>query len=182
MAPQGKGDLPRLRREWYDGRARVHWVINIRDRKTGWLDERFHESFVRLNLHGCARYGLACPVYCLMPDHIHLVWMGLSERSGNQVVAMEFLRKHLRSALPTGFDFQQQPFDHVLRQRESEGERFENACFYILDNPVRASLVNERPDWVYSGAIIPGYPELNPNDPGYWDLFWRIFNKLSDHP
>ncbi len=177
---RGKGQLPRLRREWYDGKARVHWVINIDGRKTSWLTPAFHGEFVRINLHCASRYRLACPAYCLMPDHIHLVWMGLSERSGNQAVAMEFLRRHLRPALPNGVAFQHQAYDHVLRQHESEGTVFENACLYILDNPVRANLADDRLDWPYSGAIVPGYPDLDPNDGGYWELFWRIFARLSD--
>ena len=32
--------------------------------------------------------------YCLMPDHLHLVWMGLKLES-DQLNGMAFLRKHL---------------------------------------------------------------------------------------
>ena len=177
-----KAQLPRLRREWYSGMARVHWVINIDERKKGWLSEQFHTEFERVSLHCLTRYQLICPAYCLMPDHIHLVWMGVSERSGNQIVAMEFLRKHLRPALADGFAFQRQAFDHVLRQHESAGEPFENACNYVLDNPVRAEIASVRSDWPYSGSIVPGYPKLDPNEEGYWELFWRIFQRLSDNP
>jgi hypothetical protein len=34
-------------------------------------------------------------------------------------------------------------------------------CAYILANPVRAQLVKNETDWPYSGAIVPGYNDLN---------------------
>ena len=41
-------------------------------------------------LHAAAREGLFCPVYCLMPDHLHLVWMGL-RLDTDQLNGMAFL-------------------------------------------------------------------------------------------
>ncbi len=69
--------LPRLPREYYQGDAVVHWTLALFDRARGWLSEGFHERFRELLLHTAAREGLLCPVYCLMPDHVHFVWMGL---------------------------------------------------------------------------------------------------------
>ncbi len=68
---------PRLAREFYQGGAVVHWTLTTFDRAQGWLNESFHQRFRELLLHTAAREGLLCPVYCLMPDHIHMVWMGL---------------------------------------------------------------------------------------------------------
>ena len=69
--------LPRLPREYYQGDAVVHWTLPISHRRRGWLDEPFHTAFRELMLHAAAREGLICPTYCFMPDHLHLVWMGL---------------------------------------------------------------------------------------------------------
>ena len=91
MAFERKATLPRLPREWYQGRAAVFWTHTIEDRATGWLDERFHRRVREVLLHTCARYGLACPAYVLMPDHWHLVWLGLTETS-DQHTATRFLR------------------------------------------------------------------------------------------
>jgi REP element-mobilizing transposase RayT len=49
-------------------------------------------------LHTAAREGLFCPTCCLMPDHLHLVWMGLRLDS-NQCNGMAFLRTHLKPIL-----------------------------------------------------------------------------------
>ena len=70
--------LPRIGRDSYQGNAVVLWTLPVAKRRTGWLDDVFHARFRELILHANAREGLICPVYVLMPDHIHLVWMGLS--------------------------------------------------------------------------------------------------------
>lgn len=77
--------LPRLRRECYQADAVIFWTMPISGRAQGWLNDRFHASFREMMLHTAAREGLLCPAYCLMPDHVHLVWMGL-RRDTDQAV------------------------------------------------------------------------------------------------
>src|SRR5437870_2584171 len=108
--------LPRLPREYYQGDAVVHWTLPIFHRRQGWLDERFHSAFREMLLHTAAREGLFCPTYCLMPDHLHLVWMGLRPDS-DQLNGMAFLRAHLEPKLAPQ-KFQQQGHDHVLKEEE----------------------------------------------------------------
>jgi putative transposase len=86
--------LPRLNREHYQGDAVIHWTLTVFDRKTGWLDDLFHLKFREMLLHAAARESLFCPAYCLMPDHIHLMWMGL-RRDTDQKNGMSFLWKGL---------------------------------------------------------------------------------------
>jgi REP element-mobilizing transposase RayT len=75
------GHLPRLNAAAYRGFAVVHWAMTIRDRRTGWLNAVNHVRLREALLHTAVKYDLLCPVYCLMPDHVHLIWMGLNERS-----------------------------------------------------------------------------------------------------
>ena len=86
--------LPRLAKEFYQGDAVVFWTLTIFDRARGWLKDSLHRDFRELMLHTAAREGLLCPIYCLMPDHIHLVWMGL-RRASDQRNGMAFLRTYL---------------------------------------------------------------------------------------
>jgi hypothetical protein len=126
--------LPRLAPEFYRGFAVVHWTITLERRATGWLNDRFHFHFRELLLHAAAREGLFCPVYCLMPDHAHLIWMGLRVES-DQRNAMKFLRKHLATELacrsPTGveFELQKQSHDNVLREKDRMRGAFEKNLF-----------------------------------------------------
>ena len=82
--------LRRLEPENYRGDAVVHWTLTTRERRTGWLDVRFYYRFRELLTHSAFRYGFVCPIFCLMPDHIHMVWMGLFEQS-DQLYASEAL-------------------------------------------------------------------------------------------
>ena len=126
--------LPRLPREYYQGDAVVHWTLPISHRRRGWLNERFQAAFRELMLHSAAREGLFCPTYCLMPDHLHLVWMGLRLDS-DQLNGMAFLRTHLKPKLAPQ-KFQHQPHDHVLKEEERKRNAFAKVCFYIIDNAV----------------------------------------------
>jgi hypothetical protein len=38
-------------------------------------------------------------------------------------------------------------------------------------------LVKNETDWSYSGAIVPGYPELNPLDRKFWPILWKIYER-----
>jgi|ERR1700677_4409413 len=165
--------LPRLAPPFYWGDAVIHWTMPVALRATGWLNEAFHARFRETMLHAASREGLFCPTYCLMPDHIHLLWMGLRPDS-NQRNGMKFLREHLARALQP-HRFQHQSHDHVLRDEERKRNAFAKICFYILANPVRAGLVKEREIWPFCGAIIPGYPAPHPSNDGFWPLFWKLY-------
>jgi REP element-mobilizing transposase RayT len=169
-----KGKLPRLERHHYQGHAVVFWTNTLESRARGWLTPAFHTTFRELMLHAAARERLLCPAYSLMPDHLHLVWMGL-RRQTNQLNAMKFLRTYLKPALGPGREWQHQPHDHVLREEERLRNAFARFCFYTLANPVRAGLAAHERDWPYTGAIVPGYPTLHPLAEDYWELFWKRY-------
>lgn len=149
--------------------------MTIDRRKTGWLTERFHHRFREILLHTLARQRLICPVYCLMPDHLHLLWMGLSGES-DQRIAARFFRTHLNAAL-SPMRLQHQAYDHALRPAERSGEAFVSLSAYILQNPVRAGLCRVWDDYPYLGSLALGYPNLHAREPEFWDTFWRIFNR-----
>lgn len=170
--------LPRLPREFYQGDAVVHWTLPVAHRKRGWLDDAFHMSFREVMLHTTAREGLVCPAYCLMPDHLHLVWMGLRLDS-DQRNGMTFLRTHLEQKLAP-VKFQHQPHDHVLKEKGRHRNAFASICHYIIENPVRAELVKRADEWRFNGAVLPGYPSLNPLQKNFWPKFWKLYAGMKD--
>ncbi len=167
--------LPRLAREHYQADAVVHWTLTIFDRKQGWLTPSFHSQFRELMLHTAARESLVCPIYCLMPDHLHLVWMGL-RLDTDQMNGMAFLRTHLEPALKPA-KFQPQAQDNVLREQERKRNAFAKVCFYIAANPVRAGLMKETEKWPFTGSVVPGYPKLDPTAEDFWPKFWKIYSQ-----
>jgi len=145
-------------------------------RKTGWLTTGYHSRFRELLLHTLFRFNLVCPVYCLMPDHMHLLWMGIKIDSDQQM-GMAFFRRHLNPILAP-YRLQKQAYDHILKESEREKNAFQSLVFYILENPVRQGLVSRREQYAYSGTMVPGYPDINLMLAGNWLRFWQIVEKL----
>ena len=197
--------LHRLERSCYQAFAAVHWTMRVEPAKAGWLDDRFHHEFREVVLHACARERLVCPTYCLMPDHLHLMFLGLAV-SSDQLNAVKFLRLQLNrllagvplqkmAALSSVFAktaagrqpqpkrqwmLQAQAHDHVLREEERKRGAFASVCFYLLANPVRAKLVEQETEWPFGGTVVPGYPDLHPFQEDYWELFWKLYQQQRE--
>ncbi len=175
-----RGHLKRLSREHYQSEAIVHWTVTVRDRAKGWLDAAFYHHFRELLTHTMFRYGIVCPINCLMPDHVHMVWMGLYSEC-DQLNAMKHFHPRCDDSLQRlGFSLQDQAYDHVFRQEEPTHENFIEPCDYIARNPERSGLVEagEFARYPFTGCLVPGYPELQPFEPDYWDRFDRIVSRL----
>lgn len=171
--------LPRLKREFYQADAVVFWTMPVHLRRQGWLNDKFHAAFREMQLHAAAREGLLCPAYCLMPDHIHFVWMGV-RCDADQRNGIKFLRAQLGPSLKPA-KFQHQPHDHVLTTEERQRKAFGLACAdYVLLNPFKAELVKKPSDWPYLGAAIPGYPRLDVFADDYWLWFWKHYFAMRE--
>jgi REP element-mobilizing transposase RayT len=170
--------LPRLTPEHYCGDAVIHWTMPIAMRSQGWLDDLFHAQFREQLLHVAHREGLLCPVYCLMPDHLHFIWMGL-RRYTDQRRGSAFLRTQVERILAP-YRFQHQPHDHVLRQEDRKRNAFARTCFYVIENACAAGLVKEAAGWPFAGCVVPGYPVLHPLEGAFWPRFWKIYRELRE--
>ena len=156
------------------GFAVVHWTMTIQDRMTGWLDHAFHSEFRFLLVHSLARFNIGCAAYCMMPDHVHLLMVGMSA-SSDQKACVRHFRLHTGRLLRSHrVAWQKQAFDHVLRENERDQNAFAEIAGYILQNPVRAGLVEHHQAWPFSGGLIPGYPDLEIESGEYWSRFWRV--------
>jgi REP element-mobilizing transposase RayT len=141
----------------------------MEDRKTGWLIPIAYYKFREILAHTAFRYGFCCPIYCCMPDHIHLLCVGILQNC-DQRIAVKYFRQHFNPVLEKlHARFQRQPYDHVLREDDRERSAFENVADYIARNPERKRLVplDGYAQYPYTGCLVPGYPELKPFDAGY---------------
>jgi len=178
---QNHGYLRRLERENYQGDAWVHWSLTIEGRRVGWLTPLFLYRFREILCHTCFRYQLACGIYCLMPDHMHLLWRGLASTS-DQLNGMKFFRVRVNEALgKVGYKLQRQAYDRVLREWEIERNELETIVTYLARNPERAGLLeaDQFGRYPYTGCLLPGYPELKLFQPDSWSRFWRAMNYLE---
>ncbi|QEG02865.1 hypothetical protein Mal15_69860 [Stieleria maiorica] len=176
-----KQRLKRLPPEYYRGLAWVHWTMTIEDRRTGWLDGRFLYKFREILTHAAFCDALACPIFCLMPDHIHLLCCGLTDKT-DQRHAIQRLRKDTNECLKRiGFLFQRQAYDHVLKDHELERDAIESMVEYIARNPERKELVpvDAFATYAFTGCLIPGYPQMKLFQADSWDRIWRTIAFLK---
>ena len=88
---------------------------------------------------------------------------------------MRFFRTETAPLL-NPMEWQRQPFDHVLKENERKRGAFATVCHYVFENPVRKGMAERWQKYLYSGAMIPGYPSLNPRQADFWEIFWRIYS------
>jgi putative transposase len=123
------------------------------------------------------------PLYCLMPDHVHLLLLGQGEGC-DQLNAIKYIRRHWNQSLkPMGFQLQAEAYDHILNETERNPSAFEDTCLYIANNPQRANLAKDWRRWTALGSIVAGYPDLDPRDlETFWPTFWKIHNRETAPP
>ncbi len=86
-----------------------------------------------------------------MPDHQHLIVTGTNPEADilkfikayKQKTGYWLVKSQINSAWQKGF------FDHIIRKEEG----LLNVAKYILDNPVRKSLIENWQDYPFKGAI-----------------------------
>jgi REP element-mobilizing transposase RayT len=114
------------------------------------VDDEDRRLFLALLNRAARLEAWACHVFCLMPNHYHLiVETSLARLSSglhrlNGVYAQAFNDRHRRSGHLFGSRFA----SFVIR----DDRHLRNACEYVLQNPVRAGLCDEADDWRWSGT------------------------------
>jgi putative transposase len=109
------------------------------------------ERCLELLAASVARHDASLFAYCLVPDHVHLL---LALPEGTSVI--QFVKHfkqttsyHLQRLAGTGISVWQDSFyDHALRREEA----LTDVAEYIFNNPVRAGLIQNATDYLYSGS------------------------------
>jgi putative transposase len=113
-----------------------------------------HEQFMRAG----ADEGFEILAYCFMPDHVHLL-------AGGQASDSDCRRFIARAKQLSGFHFQKMfgqrlwqryGFERTLRSEESTLA----VARYILENPVRAGLVERVEDYAFLGSCVHSIDEI----------------------
>ncbi len=141
----------RLERGFYVGTQTVAYTLCVCEHRKLFADAEVVERFLAaLKLYAD---GEAClvPIYCFMPDHLHLMIRGRTDGSDMARVVAQFKQRTgrwLRLNRP-GFRWQPSYYDHVVRMSED----WQNQALYILNNPVRAKLIEDPYEYPFTGSI-----------------------------
>ncbi|MCG3155989.1 MAG: hypothetical protein DKINENOH_02597 [bacterium] len=145
----------RLPRETYE-QPNIVWFFTIR----AYL---FQTPFVRDDLNRMVidtlretreSYGCNVFVYCLMPDHLHLLTSPREPGASVLTFTERFKGKTTNQSWPLGWKgtlWQPGSYDHGLRKEDD----FREIAEYTLENPVRKHLCDTPEEWPWSGMIEP---------------------------
>lgn len=145
----------------------------------GWLDEQFGRidaPILRLDTKPLAyiisdilmrdheKLYMLC-AYCVMPNHVHVLFTPFAEQSDISVSASGIIKtwKGASSRLinqslgRTGSLWETECYDHYARSEEEKNRIIQ----YIIDNPAKAGLVNSWSDWPYTWLEPKTYGYLN---------------------
>ncbi len=136
----------------YTGAQRYFLTICTHDRAPHFLCDDPVDLVMRQFLQSAAAEGFAILVYCLMPDHMHLLVEGVSggadlitfTKDAKQRSAWLFKRRFRQRLWQEGY------WEHVLR----DSERIEDIIEYIVNNPLRKGLVERPEDYPYWGSSV----------------------------
>jgi putative transposase len=140
----------RLPREFYIGERTCAFTACCDERL--WLFDRFEhvEPLIERLERAANQFQCVIPIYCFMPDHLHVMFKGL-EGDSDMLAAMTQFK--LLSGMwfhKVGLEgWQGNYHDHVVKGHED----WRSHATYIAQNPVRAGLVENPFDFPFTGTI-----------------------------
>ncbi len=119
-----------------------------------WLGQPDIATIVMNSLHFLDGDMYDLDVFCVMPNHAHVVFRPLEKENGTchalQKIMHSLKRHTAREANKVlareGAFWQHESYDHVVHNRRE----WERIVAYVLDNPVKAGLVEKWEDWPYT--------------------------------
>jgi REP element-mobilizing transposase RayT len=145
-APTHAKRLRRLTQMWAGDTSFARYFLTVctANRAKTLANADFHDRLRAFLLSSPSRYGWHPLRYVVMPDHIHLLAVSTGRSGvGGWMKALKAVTGQKVVRWQTGF------FDHVLRNAESESEKW----MYVMENPVRAGLVKQAEDWPFGGEV-----------------------------
>ncbi len=160
----------RLPAENYVGRRR-YFITLCCDRRRRFLAQSSLAARIVQILRATAlHHNMAVYTYCLMPDHLHALVIGLEPTSDLSIFVMDFKRKATAEFQSSNLSslWQKKFYDYILRSNDSN----DRVAAYIWMNPVRKGLCTKPQDYPYSGSFASDWkPSLDLTNP--WIPSWK---------
>jgi len=139
----------RLPRDCYKGRIAASFTVCLKKREPFFVDPNIVQLFVDV-LKKVAEKHTFFAIYCFMPEHLHLIFLGRGENSDllrgieefKQVSGYFLARRYPETKWEKSFH------DRILRFEELGAK-----VRYVPDNPVRRGLVGNWREYPFSGSI-----------------------------
>ena len=141
----------RLPDAMYRGQKNVAFTAAVEGRRPLFRDAGVVEAMLPVLAAETVRRECLVGIYCFMPDHLHLILCGQSDRADAKAAMDAFKTQTGRwlGANRPGACWQDGYHDHVIRK----GDDWRRQVRYVVLNPVRAGLVADPAAWPHTGAI-----------------------------
>jgi putative transposase len=160
----------RLPAENYIGRRRFFITLCCARKRKFFAQGSFARRIIEILRATAIQHKMAVYTYCLMPDHLHALVIGLDPSSNLQIFVMDFKRKataEFQSSNSSSL-WQKKFYDCILRSNDSN----DRVAAYIWMNPVRKGLCAKPQDYRYSGSFASDWkPSLDLTNP--WIPSWK---------
>lgn len=147
-----------LDRKSYIGRKGYFITINTSNRKKLFTQWNIVQEMTTILRDVSKKEMFDVVAYCFMPDHLHLVIMGMDEFSNLETFVKKYkqitgywAKKNLKRYL-WAYSY----YDHVLRYQED----IRGVGIYTLLNPVRAGMVTKVVDYPFLGSFTLDIEEM----------------------
>ena len=132
----------RLPRESYRGQVNVAFTLCIANRTPFFAEPDVVSAFVSMLRAVTEKHACVVPIYCFMPDHVHLLLSGQKESADAWNAAQTYKQKTgfwLGQHHP-GVKWQNDFYDHIIRRDEDLGAQVR----YIAGNQIGRASCRER--------------------------------------
>jgi REP element-mobilizing transposase RayT len=142
----------RLDAEIYAGKILVSFTLCVLGRKPLFDNLEIFQQFELLLRNELTNTDCSAYVYLFMPDHAHILLSGNSSHSDIKKCLDKYKQKTgfwLYKNTPD-YKWQKDYYDHILRKEEDS----ETHIKYILNNPIRAGLVENWKQYKFKGSTV----------------------------
>jgi REP element-mobilizing transposase RayT len=141
----------RLPRELYKGIISASFALCIQENARAFVEPQTIGVFEDILSSVVTKAQCIVPVYCFMPDHQHLIIMGISNDADLWKTIVSYKQKtgFWLAANKPRIKWQKDFFDHIIRNEENLAAQIR----YILDNPARKGIVSSWRDYPFKGSI-----------------------------
>jgi putative transposase len=140
----------RLPEAMYHGKRTVAFTACIEERQRPFEDPELVAEFLAILQEATVHWKCLVPIYCFMPDHVHMLIQG-TESASRPKKAMERFKYEsgcrFKRSYPH-YEWQGDFYDRILRASE-----WKKQAFYVLQNPMRAGLVEDPYSYPHTGSI-----------------------------
>ena len=141
----------RLPDEAYQGQVTVAFTACLANSQPLLANDPIVQTLIPMLQKSTSAFDCTVPIYCFMPDHLHLVIRGSSAESDSKAAIDEF--KSLSGSWfyreQLSCHWQEDYWDHVIRFDADWKEQVR----YVAHNPMTAGLIKDFREWPYLGSI-----------------------------